>query len=136
MRSSHFMNLDVFVHKLLVALALTLLLAPLFAASPDKKKTRDETKIVDAGSFGIFQAGRRIATETFRIQQTATQSLTTSENKTEGTEPMVQSSEPPMAANGDVMKKLLRESNEERLQMDLQTRKYIHRQHIDTGDEK
>jgi len=104
------------VQKTLVALALTLLLAPLFAASPDKKKTRDETKIVDAGSFGIFQAGRRIATETFRIQQTATQSLTTSEIKTEGAEPMVQSSELTMADNGDLMKYLWREDKPERLQ--------------------
>ena len=110
------------MQKTLVALALTLLLAPLFAASPDKKKTRDETKIVDAGSFGIFQAGRRIATETFRIQQTATQSLTTSEIT--------------MAANGDLMKYLWREDKPERLQSSLEAGDQILMQHIIMGEEK
>ena len=124
------------MQKTLVALALTLLLAPLFAASPDKKKTRDENKIVDAGSFGIFQAGRRIATETFRIQQTATQSLTTSEIKTEGAEPMVQSSELTMAANGDLMKYLWREDKPERLQSSLEAGDQILMQHIIMGEEK
>jgi hypothetical protein len=37
--------------------------------------------MVDSGSFGLFKAGRRVATETFRIEQSADSSMTTSEFK-------------------------------------------------------
>src|SRR5437868_3280210 len=107
----------------------------LFAAS-HKKAAPEDPKLVDSGSFGIFQGGRRIATESFRIQQTSTQSLTTSEIKTEGAEPMVQSSELTMASNGDLMKYSWRESKPERLESVLEPGEQILTQHIIAGEEK
>jgi hypothetical protein len=124
------------LQKTLIALLVVLVMAPLFAASHDKKNSRDESKIVDAGSFGIFQAGHRVATETFRIQQSATQSLTTSEIKTEGPQPMVQNSELTMAANGDLMKYQWRESQPEQLESSLDAGDQILTQHIIMSEKK
>src|SRR5438477_11641367 len=113
-----------------------LMAGSLFSASRNKKASPEDPKLIDSGSFGIFQAGHRVATETFRIQQTSTQSLTTSEIKTEGAEPMVQSSELTMASNGDLMKYLWRESKPERLQSSLEAGDQILMQHIIMGEEK
>ena len=49
---------------------------------------------VDAGSFGVFMNGRRVATEKFSIQQSTAGSVATSEFKTEaGADKAAQSSE-------------------------------------------
>jgi hypothetical protein len=56
------------------------LLASLAAAAGDKK---DAGQMVDSGSLGVFINGRRIATESFSIQQTASGSSITSNFKTE-----------------------------------------------------
>ena len=40
-----------------------------------------KTGVVDSGSFGLFKGGRRLATETFRIEQSPDSSMTTSEFK-------------------------------------------------------
>ena len=124
------------MRKFTVTLALMLMAGFLFSASHNKKVSPEDPKLIDSGSFGIFQAGHRVATETFRIQQTSTQSLTTSEIKTEGVEPMVQSSELTMASNGDLMKYLWRESKPERLESVLEAGEQILTQHILAGEEK
>ncbi len=68
-----------------------LLLASAALAEPGKDKDKDKGssgQVVDAGSFGVFMNGRRVATETFSIQQNAEGSVATSEFKTEpGVEP-------------------------------------------------
>jgi len=58
---------------------------------------------VDSGSFGVFMAGKRVATETFSIHQTNVGSSVTSEFKTEaGVEKAEQTSELQLAPNGDL----------------------------------
>jgi hypothetical protein len=85
-----------------------LLLVSAAAAGPDKDKDKDKgptVQTVDAGSFGVFMNGRRIATETFSIQQNTLGSIATSEFKTEpGVDPAAQSSELQLALNGDLRK--------------------------------
>lgn len=62
-------------------------------------------KNVDAGSFGVFMGGRRVATETFSIRQDSTGSLIKSEFKTENTpENADQTSELQLTSNGDLKK--------------------------------
>lgn len=62
-------------------------------------------KMVDSGSFGVFMNGRRVATETFSIQQTSSGSVATSEFKTEGgTDNADQSSELQLTPAGDIRK--------------------------------
>jgi hypothetical protein len=74
----------------------------------DKDKDKDKDPVaqtVDAGSFGVFMNGRRIATEKFSIQQNTAGSVATSEFKTEpGVDPAAQSSELQLALNGDLRK--------------------------------
>ncbi len=75
--------------------------APVPAATPKEKE--HDAKTIDAGSFGVFQKGRRVGTETFSIEQTGYGSLIKSEFKTEnGPTTDVQTSEMQLTANGDV----------------------------------
>jgi hypothetical protein len=89
---------------------LLLIAAPLPALAKDKDKEKDQEKtggsqIVDSGSFGVFMNGRRVATETFSIQQNPTGSVATSEFKTEeGMDKAAQSSELQLTTTGDLKK--------------------------------
>lgn len=81
---------------------LLLLLAAVASPAKDKEPAYQS---VDAGSFGVFMSGRRVATEKFSIQQSASGSVATSEFKTDvATAPAVQSSELQLAPNGDLRK--------------------------------
>ena len=99
--------------KFKTALAVTiscLLLVSVAVAELGKDKDKDKDKepaaqTVDAGSFGVFMNGRRVATERFSIEQNTTGSVATSEFKTEpGVDPAAQSSELQLALNGDLRK--------------------------------
>jgi hypothetical protein len=69
----------------------------------DKKEVSGQA--VDSGSFGVFMNGRRVATETFAIQQNANGSVITSQFKTEeGVDKAEQNSELQLAINGDIRK--------------------------------
>jgi hypothetical protein len=62
-------------------------------------------KTVDSGSFGVFQDGKRIATETFSITQNKNGSLATSEFKMDkATGDAVQSSKLELTPNGDIVR--------------------------------
>jgi hypothetical protein len=72
------------------------------AAAGDKK---DSAQMVDSGSLGIFINGRRIATESFSIQQTANGSSITSNFKTEeGVDKAAQTSELQLTPSGEIRK--------------------------------
>src|ERR1700740_1601203 len=61
--------------------------------------------MVDSGSLGVFLNGRRIATETFSIQQNANGSVVTSQFKTEeGVDKAAQTSELQLTPNGEIRK--------------------------------
>lgn len=96
---------------LTVAIAWFLLLSVAMAApgkDNDKDKNKDkqpESKTVDAGSFGVFMNGRRVATEKFSIQQDSRGSVAKSEFKTEeGVAQAAQSSELQLTTSGDLIK--------------------------------
>jgi hypothetical protein len=69
-------------------------------------KPKDGMKIVDSGSFGVFMNGRRVATETFSIQQGPSGSIATSEFKTEqgNSSQTSQTSELDLSSSGDIRK--------------------------------
>jgi hypothetical protein len=68
-----------------------------------EKEKEHEGKNVDSGSFGVFQNGHRVGTETFSIYQTAYGSVIQSEFKTENAPTTdVQSSELQLTATGDI----------------------------------
>jgi len=68
-----------------------------------EKEKEHEGKNVDSGSFGVFQNGHRVGTETFSIYQTGNGSVIQSEFKTENSPTQdVQTSEMQLTANGDI----------------------------------
>jgi hypothetical protein len=73
------------------------------APMPKEKEKEHEGKLVDSGSFGVFQNGHRVGTETFSIYETGTGSVIRSEFKTENAPTQdVQSSELQLTASGDL----------------------------------
>lgn len=69
------------------------------------RNTDAEMKVVDSGTFDIFQSGQRIATETFRIEQNGVHSITHSEIKSgDGANESSQSSELDLLTNGELVK--------------------------------
>lgn len=92
------------VRTVLAVGACWLLLVSATAAGTGKEK-ESAGQMVDTGSFGVFQNGRRVATETFSIQQSGSGSVATSEFKTEeGADKAVQSSQLQLTAAGDLRK--------------------------------
>ncbi len=72
-----------------------------FAA--DKKSAVAPGKLVDSGSFGVYLNGKRVATETFEIEQIADGSIAKSEFKADtAAGNAVQNAEMMMSANGDL----------------------------------
>jgi hypothetical protein len=60
-------------------------------------------QLVDSGSFGIFVNGHRVATETFKVEQSSTMSVTRSEIRVEDLpQKIAQSSEMQLDPNGDL----------------------------------
>lgn len=88
---------------------------------------------VDSGSFGIFKGGRRLATETFRIEQAPDSSTTISEIKLEdGTSH--QNSELLLSSRGDLRKYSWHEAKPEQAETTLTPGDEILLEHIvDTG---
>jgi hypothetical protein len=95
-----------FSHRSFALIALlisgTLVLASPLPPEKGKEKEHDGTK-VDSGSFGVFQNGHRVGTETFSIYQTNSGSVISSEFKTENAPTQdVQSSEMQLTSTGNI----------------------------------
>ena len=100
------------------------------------RKASDSMKLVDSGSFGIFHGSQRIATETFRIEQNAIHSVTSSEVKSSDAGNSTQQSELELASNGDLIKYTWRQIKPEHQQYVLVPEEQTLVQHYDTGDGK
>jgi len=87
---------------LVFMMALVWCMAASAAPVPKEKEKAHEGKNVDSGSFGVFQNGRRVGTETFSIYQTSGGSVIHSEFKTENTPPDVQASDLELTVNGEI----------------------------------
>jgi hypothetical protein len=89
----------------LLAFVLALVWGVAASAAPmaKEKEKEHDGKTIDSGSFGVFQKGQRVGTETFSIQQTSYGSFIRSEFKTENAPTTaVQTSEMQLTATGDV----------------------------------
>ena len=97
------------MRKVLVAV---LLLAPvlLCAGGPalaQKSKDKDRAKgarILDSGSFGVYLAGKRVATETFQVEETPSKNIATAEFKSVDGTGASQSSQLELMPNGDLLR--------------------------------
>jgi hypothetical protein len=99
------------------ALSVAMLLAPAAAKDKGKDKPKEKAQIVDAGSFGIFVNGQRVATEKFQIEQRDGNSVATSELKlVEGGGKPAQTSEMELTASGDILHYTWHEVNDNKAQ--------------------
>ncbi len=112
MKSKFELNVSCRILAILLAMAWCV---PVFAA--DKKAP--EGKSVDSGSFGVYQGGRRVGTETFAIYETSDGSIIKSEFKTENTPPDDQTSEMLLAANGDIRRYEWKEISPDQAQSEI-----------------
>jgi len=88
------------LRKFAAGIILCSLLAANAWAAPEKEAPGQS---VDSGSFGVFMNGKRVATETFSIQQNSSGSVIISRFKTEaGPEQAEQTSELQLTAGGDL----------------------------------
>jgi hypothetical protein len=75
----------------------------LVAGDKDKPAAKLEPRVVDSGSFGIYQDGRRVGTETFKIEQKSDYSIATAQIKVDdGKTQAEQSAEMQVNPNGDL----------------------------------
>lgn len=97
------MNVFGIVRKFFVlAAVVTLSVSLSFAGKKQETKAaKEQAKLVDSGSFGIFVNGSRVATETFKIEQGESASIVSSEFKTEEGK-VRQTAELRLAQNGDL----------------------------------
>jgi hypothetical protein len=102
-----------------------------FAA--DKKTAAPAGKMVDSGSFGVFVNGKRVATETFQIEQMPDSSIVKSEFKTEDGSKAAQTAELVIAANGDLRRYIWNESSPGKASSVIEPQGQFLIQHISTG---
>jgi hypothetical protein len=88
-----------------IALVSTMLLATtaLIAGDKDKPAGKLEPRVVDSGSFGIYFDGKRVGTETFKIEQRTDYSVATAQLKVDdGKTQAEQTAEMQINPNGDL----------------------------------
>jgi len=103
----------------------------------DKDKEKEhEGKNIDSGSFGVFQSGHRVGTETFSIYQTGNGSVIHSEFKTENTPPDVQTSDMQLSASGDLKRYEWKELSPEQAQSVVTVNEDFLNQKWNVGQEK
>jgi hypothetical protein len=89
----------------IVTFALAASLAALAGSGADKKDKDAGPKYVDAGTFGVFVRGQRVASETFHIRQQNSNSIIQSELKEgNGTNPALQKSDLEITATGELLR--------------------------------
>jgi hypothetical protein len=117
------------------SLVLGVLVSSVLAIAGSKTvKSSGNATLVDSGSFGIFQRGQRIATETFRVEQRPDYSTTTSDLKL--TDGSVQSSELQLWSNGNLRKYVWRATAPEKAESVLEPGDQVLMQVIRMGSEK
>ncbi len=98
------------------------------------KKPAATGKLVDSGSFGVFVNGKRVATETFQIEQMADSSVLRSEFKTDPPgAPAAQTAEMVMAPNGDLLRYEWNETSPTPATAVVEPQKQLLVQHITGG---
>jgi hypothetical protein len=107
------------------------------APVPKEKDKEHEGKLVDSGSFGVFQSGHRVGTETFSIYETGTGSIIRSEFKTESAPTQdVQTSELQLTAGGDLRRYEWRELSPEKAESQVVPNEDFLNQKWSVGEEK
>lgn len=92
------------IRRAAISVALPLTLASVVMAGDKKNQSKPGAETIDAGSFGVFVKGQRVATETFTIQQQANTSTIQSQLKETGADPASQRSNLEITGNGELLR--------------------------------
>jgi hypothetical protein len=115
------------------------LLATTWLSAGDKNKPADkqETKVVDSGSFGIYADGKRIGTETFKIEQRPDFSIATAEIKVDdGKSKFTQTSEMQVAPNGELRSYIWRSIVPVKEESSVEAKDQLLVEHVVPADQK
>jgi len=121
-----------FISVLLTAFSLS-------ASDKDKDKDADKKpgKVVDAGSFGIFLNGKRVGTETFKIEQKADFSIATSQIKVDdGTTKADQTAEMQVNPKGELVSYSWHATVPQKEESSVEPRDQLLVEHITPVDQK
>lgn len=113
---------------------LILVAAAVLPASAGDRKPPATAKTVDSGSFGIFVGGKRVATETFTIEQIGDSSITKSEFKVDAADvKAVQTAELQLSSTGDLQRYTWNEVSPSKAQATVEPQDQVLVQRLVTG---
>ena len=103
----------------------------------DKDKPPLEPKVVDSGSFGLFLGGKRIGTETFKIEQKSDFSIATAELKVDdGNVHAAQNAEMRVNPNGDLRSYIWRSTTPRTEEASVEVQNQVLVEHIVPENQK
>jgi hypothetical protein len=126
-----------------VVIKLALVSAALFTANTlvagekDKPAPKPEPRVVDSGSFGIYLDGKRVGTETFKIEQKNDYSIITAKIKVDdGKTQAEQSAEMEVSPNGDLRSYTWHSTLPERAEASVEPNDQLLTEHLMPADQK
>lgn len=126
-----------------VVIKLALVSAALFTANmlvageKDKPAPKLEPRVVDSGSFGIYLDGKRVGTETFKIEQKSDFSTVTAKIKVDdGKTQAEQSAEMEVNPNGDLRSYTWHSTVPERAEASVEPNDQLLTEHLMPADQK
>jgi hypothetical protein len=109
----------------------------LFAGDKDKPAAKLEPRVVDSGSFGIYLDGKRVGTETFKIEQRMDYSVATAQLKVDdGKTQAEQTAEMQINANGDLRSYSWRSTLPTREEATVEPKDQLLMEHLIPADQK
>ncbi len=124
------------MNRRLVAITMAVTLVPA-AWLPAADKSAKDAQIVDGGSYGVYVSGKRVATETFQIEQRPDGSIMRSEFKVEeGSSAAAQTAVLHLSSNGDLVRYEWNEVSPGKSQAVLEVSDQFLIEHITLGEQE
>lgn len=125
------------VIKLALVPAVLLTANALVAGEKDKPAPKLEQRVVDSGTFGIYQDGKRVGTEKFKIEQKGDYSVATAEIKVDdGKTQAEQSAEMQVNPNGDLRSYTWKSTLPQHEESSVEATEQLLTEHVVPADQK
>lgn len=125
------------VIKLALVSAALLTANMLIAGEKDKPAAKLQPRVVDSGTFGIYLDGKRVGTETFKIEQKDDYSIATANIKVDdGKTQAEQSAEMEVSPNGDLRSYIWRSTLPAREEASVEPNDQLLTEHLTPADAK
>lgn len=111
--------------------------SPVYCGDKDKTPEKLEAKIVDAGSFGLYVGGKRIGTETFKIEQRPDYSIASADLKVDdGSVQAAQRAEMRVSPRGDLKSYIWRSTLPKLEETSVEPQDQLLVEHVVPADQK